>query len=94
MGLDPGNCSSVTILGRVVSMDRWGIHYETDSKHRKLILEHFGLENGGKGLSVNGEKECHDTEEDLEQRGIEKFAWCCGPDELLELRLPGFVVSC
>ena len=34
-----------------------GIEYEADPKHRQMILEYFGFEEGSKGLAVNGDKE-------------------------------------
>ena len=33
----------VVILGRVVRWTDKGIEYEADPKHRRLILEHFGI---------------------------------------------------
>ena len=46
-----------TILGRVVRWVRSGIEYEADPKHRDKVLEYFGLVDGSKGLTCNGDKE-------------------------------------
>ena len=67
LGLDEGDCSSITILGRTVSADDFGIHYEADVKHRQLIIEHFGLDQGGKSVNFNGEKDDKEAEDDMEE---------------------------
>ena len=43
------------LLGRFVRWRRWGIEWEADVKHRKLLLERFGLVGNAKALSVNGD---------------------------------------
>jgi hypothetical protein len=49
-------------------VEKDGITYEADPKHRLLILEHFGFDKGTRPLTLNGDKEGADTEEwDLEE---------------------------
>ena len=43
------------LLGRFVRWRSWGIEWEADVKHRKLLLERFGLDRNAKALSVNGD---------------------------------------
>ena len=43
------------LLGRFVRWRSWGIEWEADVKHRKLLLERFGLDGNAKALSVNGD---------------------------------------
>ena len=43
------------LLGRSVRWRSWGIEWEADAKHRKLLLERFGLDGKAKALSVNGD---------------------------------------
>ena len=43
------------LLGRSVRWRSWGIEWEADVKHRKLLLERFGLDGKSKALSVNGD---------------------------------------
>ena len=52
----------VTVLGRTVRWQPWGIEYEADAKHRRLLLERFGLESGAKPLAQNGEADPGDDD--------------------------------
>jgi hypothetical protein len=61
----------VVILGRIVRWTRDGIEYEADPKHRKIILESLGLDEGSRTLSLNGEKE-DGKEEDWELEELAK----------------------
>ena len=65
LGPDLGDDKVVVILGRIVRWTDRGIEYEADPKHRKLILEYFGFDEGSKSLSVNGSVE-EDRERDEE----------------------------
>ena len=47
----------VVILGRVVRWKDWGIEYEADPKHTKIVEEYFGFEAGSKTLTSNGDKD-------------------------------------
>ena len=51
------------ILGRIVRWTKCGIEYEADPKHRKMMLEHFGMDKGSRHLTCNGEKEWKPDEE-------------------------------
>ena len=57
LGPDKADDKEVVNLGRVVRWMRDGIKYEADPKHRKMILEHFGLDDGSRYLVYNGEKD-------------------------------------
>ena len=58
LGPEPKDDKEVVILGRIVRYTESGIEYEAGPKHRRLILEHFGLGEGSKEiLRTNGEKE-------------------------------------
>lgn len=64
--LGPGkrDDKEVTILGRIVRWTSDGIEYEADPKHRKILLEKFGLVEGeSRSLVNNGEKEWRNEEE-------------------------------
>ena len=63
----------VNILGRVVRWTSQGTESEADPKHRKLVLESFGLnEVSMEVLSCNWERdeeEQHGDELELDERG-------------------------
>ena len=54
----------VVILGRLLKWTEEGLEYQADPKHRRLILEHFGMSEDSKPLNCNGEKK--EDEEDAE----------------------------
>jgi hypothetical protein len=62
LGDEDGDDKETDILGRTVRCTKEGFEYEADPKHREMILEAFGLEEGSKGLSVNGRVEDPDEE--------------------------------
>jgi hypothetical protein len=57
LGDEEGDDKETDILGRLVRCTKNGFEYEADPRHRKKILEAFGLDEGSKGLSVNGRVE-------------------------------------
>ena len=59
------------VLGRVVRLCQYGIEYEADLKHRDLLLQGFGFEEGKtKALNYNGEKDWREEEDwELEEVG-------------------------
>ena len=64
LGPDPEDLKEITILGRVV---RWlddGIHYQADPKHRKIMLESLGMNEGTRVFKSNGDKEVSSQGED------------------------------
>ena len=63
LGDEPNDQKEVVILGRVVRWGKRGIEYEADPKHRRLVLEAFGLDDDSKSLAVNGHREDRQSEE-------------------------------
>ena len=57
MGGDEEDDKEVVILGRVVRWTEKGLEYEADPKHRLMVLESLGFEEGTRTLSHNGDKE-------------------------------------
>ena len=72
MGKDPEDDKEVTILGRIVRWMDWGIEYEADNKHRKVLMEKFGMEQGAKVLTMNGEFE-EAKDEDWELEAVDRL---------------------
>ena len=67
LGPEAKDDKEVTILGRIIRWKCWGIEYEADSRHRKLIIEHFGFDGRTRSLKANGGKEEEEgDEEELE----------------------------
>ena len=50
----------IDMLGRKIKLHMWGITWEGDDRHRKLIMDHFGLDGDSKILKKN----CYKEEED------------------------------
>ena len=42
LGRDKGDDKEVVILGRTVKWCHWGISWEADAKHQKLLMEKLG----------------------------------------------------
>ena len=57
LGPEEADDKEVTILGRVVRWRSWGIEYQADPKHRKLVMEYFGFDETTRALQNNGGKE-------------------------------------
>ena len=74
LGPEEHDDKEVTILGRIVRYKEWGIEYEADPKHRKLILEHFGMDETTRSLKTNGGKEEEEGDES-ELRGEEATSY-------------------
>ena len=53
----------MTILGRVVKWTEEGIEYEADPRHRRALLERFGLTERCKALTHNGEAKTEERDE-------------------------------
>ena len=66
LGPEDTDDKEVTILGRTVRWKAWGIEYEADERHRKIIMEYFGLNEKSKGLTGNGNVEIGD-EDDVDE---------------------------
>ena len=78
MGPEAGDDKEVVILGRPVSWTKEGIEWKADPKHRQMILEYFGFEEGTRALSVNGDKDVKFEEGDDELLGKEEAKICRG----------------
>ena len=72
--LGPGDKDDkeVVILGRRVRWTPKGIEYEADPKHRQIVLEYFGFQEGSRALGVNGDREEREEEGDSEPLGKEE----------------------
>jgi hypothetical protein len=66
LGRDWGDDKEVVILGRQVKWTKWGIEYKADPKHRKILLEYFGLDGESNVLKRNGLEDRKDGEEEGE----------------------------
>jgi hypothetical protein len=47
----------IDMLGRTIKYQEWGLSWEGDSRHRKLLMEYFGMNGDTKALVKNGYKE-------------------------------------
>ena len=56
LGPEVGDDKKITILGRELVWGEYGLEYEADRKHAKMICEAMGLEEWSKGLSCPYEK--------------------------------------
>jgi hypothetical protein len=70
LGQDEGDQKEVVILGRIVRWKDWGIEYEADPKHKKIVEEYFGFESGSRALTHNGDKD--EKEEEWEAEELDK----------------------
>eukprot|EP00973_Karenia_brevis_P039066 5395517-Karenia_brevis.AAC.1 len=57
LGPEEEDDKEVVILGRVVRWLKDGIEYEADPKHRRNVLEYFGVDGKTKPSMVNGDRE-------------------------------------
>ena len=75
MGSDQGELKEVVILGRTVRWTREGLEYEADRKHRKILLQMSGLDEGSKFVGSPAVKEGEGSEwvdEEVELQGSER----------------------
>ena len=54
MGSERKDAKEEDLLGRRVRWKEWGIEWQAGEKHRRLLLEKYGLQEGSKALRVNG----------------------------------------
>jgi hypothetical protein len=74
LGPEQSDDKEIVVLGRVVSWRDEGIEYQADPKHRSVVIEQFGFEEGSKGLSVSGKAEDQDDDgEELEGPEASEF---------------------
>ena len=62
LGSGQNDKKSIDMLGRTIKLHEWGITWEGDGRHRKLIMEQFGLCENSKILTKNGYKDEEDEE--------------------------------
>ena len=67
MGPEEGDDKEVVILGRCVRWRDWGIEFEADPRHRRIVMEHFGLGEDSASGRVNGDRERREEAEDEEE---------------------------
>ena len=66
LGPDLNDDKEVVILGRTVRLKSWGIEWEADPKHGKLLMERFGYGVNTKALNCNGDNTTHNDDEEKE----------------------------
>ena len=73
LGPDDEDDKKVIILERTLRWKTWGIEWEADPKHRRVVLEYFGLkEDHSDGLSYNGDMDRKD-DADYEREEVDKY---------------------
>ena len=72
---EPQDAKEISILGRRVSWEEWGISYEADPKHRRLIMDYFGFDDMSRMLTTNGSKEEEDGEDAVDLTAAEKTSF-------------------
>jgi hypothetical protein len=73
LGPDDEDDKKVVILGRTLRWKTWGIELEADPKHRRVVLEYFGLkEDHSDGLSYNGDMD-RKEDADYEREEVDKY---------------------
>ena len=85
VGGGPKDDKEIVILGRLVQWGTDGIRYQADPKHRRLLLEHFGLDENSRSLKSNGEKEVEDQGDEREDLTKEETTVFRGLAALLNL---------
>ena len=68
LGSGESDKKEIDMLGRKIKLPSWGITWEDDDRHRKLIMEQFGLDSESNILTKNGYKEDGNVEEDTSQK--------------------------
>ena len=72
-----GDCNDdkeLSVLGRIVNWKEGGIEYQADPKHRNIVIEQFGFDEGSKGLMVSGRvEESDEPDEALEGAEVTEF---------------------
>ena len=76
LGPEAKDDKEVVILGRTVRWKEWGIEFEADPRHRKVLVEHFGFDSESAAAATNGsreEKEEGEDEEEMEKSEATEF---------------------
>jgi hypothetical protein len=71
LGPDESDVQEIDMLGRILTYKSSGISWKADPRHRKMILEHFGLNAETKVLSRNGVKDEVDIEDEPETEALQ-----------------------
>ena len=61
------------MLDRTMKLHEWGITWEGDGRHRKLIMEQFGLCENSKILTKNGYKDEEDEESSPKKLNVQEI---------------------
>jgi hypothetical protein len=69
LGKNPGDDKEVVILNRTVRWTQEGIEYQADPKHRRKLLEYFGMDESSNVLKHNGIEDRREEEWDEEELG-------------------------
>ena len=72
LGPGPDDVQKIDMLGRILQYHSWGLSWQADPRHRKMILEHFGFNDETKALSKNGYKDEVEAEGELENEYLQK----------------------
>ena len=65
LGPGPSDDKDISVLGRLVSWKDGGIEYQADPRHRSIVIEQFGFDEGSKGLMVSGRVEDWDEHDEV-----------------------------
>ena len=84
----------VTILGRIVKWEDWGVGYQADPRHRQLIMEYFGFDDSTRALQNNGSKDDEeDDEEELQGEEAKSYRGVAARLNYLAQDSPGIMFS-
>ena len=72
LGPDQKDFKEVVILGRVVRWREWGIEFEADPRHRRVLADHFGFTKDSAAGAYNGDKERKEEPEDEMEMGTQE----------------------
>ena len=67
LGPEARDDKEVIILGRVVRWKEWGIEFQADPRHRKVLAEYFGFDEKSGASAFNGDRERKEEPEDEEE---------------------------
>ena len=57
LGSGPEDKREIDMLGRTIRWHEWGMTWEGDDRHKKSVMEYFGLDDGSATLTKNGYKD-------------------------------------
>ena len=71
LGSGESDKREIDMLGRKIRWHEWGLSWEGDERHRKLVMEYFGMDEQSKALAKNGYKE-EDTQGGKESQELDR----------------------